>query len=238
MELRVARSKGGRFVQKMAGKRDEDIQNADGTFSLTKWKTLVNGFKGIDFRSYITDGTLMGHFLIDEAENAARVGWESLFLMQPWRRWRDTASSCGLTCPPSPGAGPAGWPRLHSIDVSGCRLGSGLSRSNRNVPALIAGETAAARAQGAGHDRRHQCPRWWKRVERSSWYSGGQVGHERHRDQNSRCNAAQRAPGLRVLPLDSYLDGGPNTFARSDIKAAMTELWNKSKSHLRTSCQQ
>jgi hypothetical protein len=35
-------------------------------FNLTKWKQKVDQFRGIDVSSYIADGTLMGHFLLDE----------------------------------------------------------------------------------------------------------------------------------------------------------------------------
>jgi hypothetical protein len=47
-----------------------------------------------------------------------------------------------------------------------------------------------------------------------------------------------KEPRACAFFLYSYLDGGAEYMARSDIKAAITELWNKSKSHLRTSCKQ
>ena len=64
-ELQLARSKGARIVLKMAGKQDDLIQNANGTFSLDKWKGQVNRYKGLNIGPYISDGTLIGHFLID-----------------------------------------------------------------------------------------------------------------------------------------------------------------------------
>jgi hypothetical protein len=44
--------------------------DGNGHFSLTKWKARVDLFKGIDFDSYISDGTIVGHFLLDEPNDA------------------------------------------------------------------------------------------------------------------------------------------------------------------------
>jgi hypothetical protein len=44
------------------------IRDANG-FSLTLWKQRVDRFRGLDLQSYIDDGTIAGHFLLDEAED-------------------------------------------------------------------------------------------------------------------------------------------------------------------------
>ena len=41
-------------------------KDGDGHFSLEKWKSRVNQFRNINFKSYIDDGTVIGHYLIDE----------------------------------------------------------------------------------------------------------------------------------------------------------------------------
>ena len=41
-------------------------KDADGHFSLSLWQSRVNRFEGIDFSAYIADGTVMGHYLVDE----------------------------------------------------------------------------------------------------------------------------------------------------------------------------
>jgi hypothetical protein len=73
-ELAAIRAKGGRVFVKMVGGRDGFVKNADGTFSLTKWKSLVDRYKAVNFASYVTDGTLIGHYLIDEPHRAAKWG--------------------------------------------------------------------------------------------------------------------------------------------------------------------
>jgi hypothetical protein len=37
-----------------------------GGFNMTKWKQRVDRFRAIDFGSYIADGTVVGHFIMDE----------------------------------------------------------------------------------------------------------------------------------------------------------------------------
>jgi hypothetical protein len=64
-ELPVVRSRGGRTVLMLAG-HPRYYRDGSGHFSLTKWKARVDRFKGINFASYISDGTVIGHFLIDE----------------------------------------------------------------------------------------------------------------------------------------------------------------------------
>ena len=64
-ELAAIKSRGGRIVLMMAGSQPF-YKNADGTFSLTKWKARVDRFRTINFSSYVSDGTIIAHYLIDE----------------------------------------------------------------------------------------------------------------------------------------------------------------------------
>ncbi len=203
-ELRMARSKGGRFVQKMAGKRDEDIQNADGTFSLTKWKALVNTFKGIDFNSYIADGTLMGHFLIDEPEFAKRWGGKAIsqatieemarYSKQLWPNLPNVRTGAAQLAGTSP----------HHLPVPGRRLGSGL-HVQPGCGGLGKGRSRCSEAQGSWYDRGHPHSRWWERVERIRGWLPNHWSMSASEIRTHGTRDAQRAPGLRLLPL--YLSG-------------------------------
>jgi PKD repeat protein len=64
-ELEAARKAGASVIISMVG-NDKWYKNADGTFSLDKWKNRLGPFKGLNFTSYITDGTVLAHYLIDE----------------------------------------------------------------------------------------------------------------------------------------------------------------------------
>jgi hypothetical protein len=45
-----------------------------GHFSLEKWKHRVDRFKHIDFGPYVADGTLIGHFILDEPQDKSNWG--------------------------------------------------------------------------------------------------------------------------------------------------------------------
>jgi len=63
--LAAIKSRGGKVVLMMAGP-ERLYKTADGHFSLTKWKARIDRYRNVDFDSYIRDGTLVGHYLIDE----------------------------------------------------------------------------------------------------------------------------------------------------------------------------
>jgi hypothetical protein len=69
-DLAEIRSRGGKVALMMAGP-DYYYKDADGHFSLTKWKARVDRYDGVDFDAFIKDGTLIGHYLIDEPNDPA-----------------------------------------------------------------------------------------------------------------------------------------------------------------------
>lgn len=76
--LSGARAKGGRVVIKLCKGKDSYVKNADGTFSLSKWKSLVSRYRNVNLGPYITDGTIVGHYLIDEPHRAQRWGGRAI----------------------------------------------------------------------------------------------------------------------------------------------------------------
>jgi hypothetical protein len=64
-ELAAIRARGGKVVLMLAG-NERYYKDAQGHFDFNKWKARINRFKGIDFSSYVRDGTVIGHYLIDE----------------------------------------------------------------------------------------------------------------------------------------------------------------------------
>jgi hypothetical protein len=63
-KLEAARRTSGRVLLSFTG--NEKYNRDSGGFSLSIWKQRVDRFRGIDLSSYIADGTLMGHFILDE----------------------------------------------------------------------------------------------------------------------------------------------------------------------------
>jgi hypothetical protein len=67
-ELAAIKSRGGKIALAMAGP-ERYYKDSYGHFSFTKWKARVDRYKSINFSSYITDGTIIGNFLIDEPQD-------------------------------------------------------------------------------------------------------------------------------------------------------------------------
>jgi hypothetical protein len=72
-ELTAIRARGGKIVLMMAGSQPNYL-NRDGTFSLEKWKARVAEYRNINFSSFVSDGTIIAHYLIDEPYDAANFG--------------------------------------------------------------------------------------------------------------------------------------------------------------------
>lgn len=70
--LSQVKNKGGRVFLRLHG--DAVVRNTDGTFNLDKWKTQVARFRNVNFDPYINDGTIIGHFVVDEPHFASRWG--------------------------------------------------------------------------------------------------------------------------------------------------------------------
>jgi len=63
--LAAARRNGVKVVISLVG-ADHYYKNSNGTFSLAKWKARVSKYRGVNFSSYIKDGTIIGHYILDE----------------------------------------------------------------------------------------------------------------------------------------------------------------------------
>jgi hypothetical protein len=67
-ELADIRARGGRVALKLSN-GDTYFKDAAGNFSLSKWKARVALYKGLSLSSYINDGTIIGHYLVDEPQD-------------------------------------------------------------------------------------------------------------------------------------------------------------------------
>jgi hypothetical protein len=63
--LAQIKARGGKVVLMLAG-GEQLYKDRRGHFDLGKWKARINRFKGVNFSSYIKDGTIVGHYMIDE----------------------------------------------------------------------------------------------------------------------------------------------------------------------------
>ncbi len=74
-QLERVRARGGRVFVMLA-----DVENwykdRNGHFSLDKWKARIDRYRGVDFSSYIRDGTIIAHFMIDEPQD--KTNWNGV----------------------------------------------------------------------------------------------------------------------------------------------------------------
>jgi hypothetical protein len=68
-ELAEIKARGGRVVLSLTG-NEKYYKDRNGHFSISRWKERVAEYRNVDFSSYIEDGTIIGHYLIDEPNDA------------------------------------------------------------------------------------------------------------------------------------------------------------------------
>lgn len=69
-ELKAIKERGGKVVLNLAGS-PRRFTDKYGNFSLSMWKTSVSRYKGVNFSTYINDGTVIANFLVDEPKDAS-----------------------------------------------------------------------------------------------------------------------------------------------------------------------
>jgi hypothetical protein len=69
--LATARRAGARIIVRMSG-GDRYFRNPDRTLNLEKWKARIDRYKRVSLllQTFIDDGTLIGHYILDEPHNA------------------------------------------------------------------------------------------------------------------------------------------------------------------------
>src|SRR4051812_98675 len=72
-DLATVKRAGGRVIIDIVG-NNSHYKNSDGTFSLSKWKQRIDRMRGVNFSSYIADGTIIGEFIMDEPHNPDNWG--------------------------------------------------------------------------------------------------------------------------------------------------------------------
>jgi hypothetical protein len=71
--LEAARWANARILISLVGSESRFVGD-DGHFSLEIWKRRVDRFRGIDLSSYIEDGTIIGHYIMDEPHDPSNWG--------------------------------------------------------------------------------------------------------------------------------------------------------------------
>jgi hypothetical protein len=231
--LSAARAKSARVAIRLCMGRDSYVKNSDGTFSLSKWKTLVARYKDVNLAPYITDGTILGHFLIDEPQRAEKWGGKAIsqatieeMARYSKQLWPGMATLVRVV--PS-------W--LASAPISYTYLDAAWTQyvvGKGEVGQWVASEVASAKSRGLGL------------VVGMNVLDGGNGSSGIPGWTNGRhaMSASEiRSYGTTLLN-ESYACGffmwmhDTDYYGRSDIKAAMADLSAKAKAHAKTSCKQ
>jgi hypothetical protein len=225
---RAARQAGARLVLRLANGEEE---NADGTFNLDKWKAAIDRYRSIDLGPFITDGTIMGHLLVQNPQYAERWGnraipqatldemarysrgrWPGITTMvQAPARWLADKSTAWqyLDAAAVMYAGSSGdaatWIAAQAAAASDARLGLMVGMN------VLNGGTSASGIPGDNDGKYAMSP-----TQLGTW------------------GAALLTP-TRVcgLMLSSY---DADYFGRSDVKAAVAKLRDTASTHAGTSC--
>ncbi len=231
--LNDARARGGRIILKLCMGRDSYVKNPDGTFSLTKWKELVGRFKSVNLTPYINDGTIVGHFLIDEPHRTAKWGGKIIsqatveamaqYSKQLWptmTTFVHTKMDWLASTPVTYRYLDAGWAQYAAGqgDINNWAAGA-ISRAKSKGLGLLLGMNVIAGGTASGGLK--------------GYYPGYYA-----------MSATQLKSWGTVLLNQSYACGffmwqyNSSYYGRSDIKASMAALSLMAKGHTKTSCQQ
>ncbi|HEY7612972.1 MAG TPA: hypothetical protein VH764_08250 [Gemmatimonadales bacterium] len=231
--LSAARAKGGRVVLKLCKGKDSYVKNSDGTFSLSKWKSLVSQYRNVNLGPYINDGTIIGHYLIDEPHRAQRWGgkgisYSTLEEMAKFSKsiWPDLNTMVRVT--PSWLAGASfTW---KYVDAGWTQYRSTLGDPGRYIKA----EAEAARREGLGLVVGLNVLDGGNGSSKIRGYSGGKWAMSASEIRNY--GSAMLAVSEACAFFNWTYDG--TYYNRSDIKGAMADVSSLARRHAKTSCRQ
>ncbi|MEO7237072.1 MAG: hypothetical protein ABIZ96_00495 [Gemmatimonadales bacterium] len=229
------KAKGARLIIKLTGGNADKVKNADGTFSLTKWKALLDTYKSStgSFAPYIADGTIIAHYLIDEPNMAHRWGGKqvpqaTIEAMAKYSKQIFPKMLTVVRVVPT-------W--LASAPVTYTYLDAGWGQYTAvkgDVTRWVTTEVNAAKSKGLGL------------VVSLNVLNGGNGSSNIRGSESGKYSMSAtelRTYGSALLNQSyscAFYQWQYNSsyFGRSDIKTAMGELSAKARVHSKTSCRQ
>ena len=229
--LSQMRAKGGRVLLKLTG---ENAYKTNGRFDFGKWKVGMDRYKNINFDSYINDGTIVGHFILDEPHFPSRWGNQVI----PQATVEEVAKYSKQRWPnlPTIVAAPANW--LASAQVNYVYLDAGWatfrSKTSDSPATWIAQQVKRAKSKGLGL------------VAGLNLLDGGDGSSALQGTQPRtwKMSAAEVKEYGTALLNQSYVCAfsmwryDATYYNRTDVKNALADLSAKARSHVKTSCKQ
>ncbi|MBA3260750.1 MAG: hypothetical protein H0T68_14955, partial [Gemmatimonadales bacterium] len=230
--LSAVRAKGGRAVIVLVG--DGVPRNSDNTFNLARWKSALDRYRGVDFSSYIADGTLLAHRLIDEPHFASRWGDKVV----PQTVVEEAAKYSKQLWPtlPTMVSSPPNW--LAAALVTYTHLDAGLalfrSKTSSSPSRWVALQASKAKQKGLGMFAGLNVldggdgSSGWRGTQPGTW----QMSASEVRSYGSALLAENHVCGFFMWRYASEY------YNRADVKSAMTDLSGLARNHVKTSCRQ
>jgi hypothetical protein len=231
--LADVKAKGGRIVLKLCNGSDSYVKNSDGTFSLTKWKSLVARFKNSNLGPYISDGTIVGHYLIDEPQRTQRWGGKEISratLEEMARYSKGIWPTMATFVRAVPSWLAAGSQNYSALDAGWAQYTAGKGTVND----YIGSEVAAAKKKGLGLAVGLNVLDGGDGSSRIAGFTRGKYA----------MSASEIRTYGTALLNQSYACAFYNWmydasyYGRSDIKSAMADMSAKARNHGQTSCKQ
>ena len=124
-------------------------KNADGTFSLTKWKAQVDAYRGLGLGGYVSNKTFYAHYLVDQPNCAScwggrAISWQTVEEMAHYSK--SVWPSLVTTVRAAPSVLAAASFRWSYLDAGWAQYT--MRRGDAN--AFVTREAAAAKAEGLG----------------------------------------------------------------------------------------
>ncbi len=230
--LSQVRAKGGRAVIVLVG--DGVPRNGDNTFNLALWKSALDRYRGINFNSYISDGTLVAHRLMDEPHFESRWGNKVV----PQAVVEEAAKYSKQLWPtlPTMVSSPPNW--LAAAPVTYTHLDAGLamfrSKTSSTPSRWVAQQAARAKEKGLGMFAGLNVldggdgSSGWRGTQPRTW----QMSAKEVRSYGSALLAESRVCGFFMWRYASEY------YNRADVKSAMADLSGLARNHARTPCRQ
>ncbi len=231
--LAAVRKRGGRIVIKLCMGRDQYVQNADRTFSFAKWKAEVGKYQAVNLAPYIADGTIIGHYLIDEPHRAQRWGGKAI----PQATIEAMAAYSKSLWPELPTFVRVAPSWLGSAPVTYTALDAGwlqFEKGKGDPVKWVAAEAAVARRLGLGIAVGMNVLDGGNGSSGIRGYTPGMfaMSATEMRTVGTAMLANSLACAFYMWTYDA------SYFGRADVKSAMAALSLKAQAHVRTSCRQ
>ncbi len=231
--LSSVKARNGRVLVKLHG--DEYLfRNADGTFNLTKWKAMVDRYKAVNFKSYVDDGTIVGHYIIDEPHYSSR--WGGKIIPQATVEAMAKYSKQNWWYLPTIANAQPQWLAKWTGTYTNLDAGWAMYMSNMGSPV----ERWASNHVTASKNKKLRMFGGLNVLDGGNGSSGFRGNYPSRWAMSA---AEIRSYGKALLaPRDSYLCGfamwkyKSSYYDRPDIKSAMNELATLARNHIKTPC--